>query len=192
MLPLTNANLLAHAIVGSVLENLDMERLIREVGYAVAEKIHLNNESVDDVARELHEKLLLRNESTKHVVIENIYRDIPEAAHNIQVWLAAASIQDAKPQLKRVLAFAEIIGASLILCPDSWHSLLREISRATIYAQQPTYTHFSTEHYTFGIISIEPYPKSHHGRRQSVWWSTEQQPQHIRDCRAKVYIRFSW
>jgi len=107
MLPLTNANLLAHAIVGSVLENLDMERLIREVGYAVAEKIHINNESVDDVARELHEKLLLRNESTKHVVIENIYRDIPEAAHNVQVWLAAASIQDAKPQLKRVRTSAE-------------------------------------------------------------------------------------
>jgi len=72
------------------------------VGYAVAEKIHLNNESVDDVARELHEKLLLRNESTKHVVIENIYRDIPEAAHNVQVWLAAASIQEARPQLKRI------------------------------------------------------------------------------------------
>ena len=135
MLPLTNANLLAHAIVGSVLENLDMERLIREVGYAVAEKIHLNNESVDDVARELHEKLLLRNESTKHVVIENIYRDIPEAAHNIQVWLAAASIQDAKPQLKRVRTYAETIGASLILRPDSWHSLLREIPCATVYAQ---------------------------------------------------------
>lgn len=135
MLPLTNANLLAHAIVGSVLENLDMERLIREVGYAVAEKIHLNNESVDDVARELHEKLLLRNESTKHVVIENIYRDIPEAAHNIQVWLAAASIQDAKPQLKRVRTYAETIGASLILRPDPWHSLLREIPCATVYAQ---------------------------------------------------------
>jgi len=109
MLPLTNANLLAHAIVGSVLENLDMERLIREVGYAVAEKIHLNNESVDDVARELHEKLLLRNESTKHIVIENIYRDIPEAAHNIQVWLTAASVQEAKPQLKRVRAYTETV-----------------------------------------------------------------------------------
>jgi hypothetical protein len=29
MLPLTTANLLAQAIIGSVVENLDMERLIR-------------------------------------------------------------------------------------------------------------------------------------------------------------------
>lgn len=192
MLPLTNANLLAHAIVGSVLENLDMERLIREVGYAVAEKIHLNNESVDDVARELHEKLLLRNESTKHIVIENIYRDIPEAAHNVQVWLAAASIQDAKPQLKRVCTYAETIGVSLILHLDPWHSLYREIPRATIHAQPPTCVDFPTKQHAPGVIHVGLSPKGDHGRRQSVWGSTEQQPQHLRNRRAEVYIRSGW
>ncbi|KAG8693405.1 hypothetical protein FRC08_009130 [Ceratobasidium sp. 394] len=39
MVPLTTASLLSRAIIGSVLENLDMERLIREVGAAVAERI---------------------------------------------------------------------------------------------------------------------------------------------------------
>lgn len=102
MLPLTTANLLAPAIVGSALENMDMERLIREVGMAVAERVHGNNESVDDVARELHEKLLLRNESTKRVVIENIYRELPEATHNIQVWLNSPNIQAARPQLRKI------------------------------------------------------------------------------------------
>jgi len=173
MLPLTNANLLAHAIVGSVLENLDMERLIREVGYAVAEKIHLNNESVDDVARELHEKLLLRNESTKHVVIENIYRDIPEAAHNVQVWLAAASIQEARPQLKRVHTSAETIRTLLTLRLDPRHSLLREIPCATIYAQHPINTNFPTKQHAVGITDVGLTPKGDYGRRQSVWRSTE-------------------
>lgn len=102
MLPLTTANLLAPAIVGSALENMDMERLIREVGMAVAERVHGNNESVDDVAKELHEKLLLRNESTKKVVIENIYRDIPEAQQNIQVWINSPNIATARPQLKKI------------------------------------------------------------------------------------------
>lgn len=60
MLPLTNASLLARVIVGSALEHLDMERLVQEVGAAVAAKIHGNQESVDDVARELHERLMLR------------------------------------------------------------------------------------------------------------------------------------
>ncbi|KAG0700018.1 hypothetical protein DFH29DRAFT_653129 [Suillus ampliporus] len=102
MLPLTTADLLSHAIVGSVLENLDMERLVREVGHAVAQRILGNNESVDDVARELHEKLLLRNESTKKVVIESIYKESPEATHNVAVFTHATSLHEAKSQLKRV------------------------------------------------------------------------------------------
>ncbi|KZT11893.1 vWA-like protein [Laetiporus sulphureus 93-53] len=102
MLPLTTADLLTHAIVGSVLENLDMERLVREVGAAVSQRILGNNESVDDVARELHERLLLRNESTKRVVIESIYRDSEEAKHNVNVYMQAPSLADARPLLKRV------------------------------------------------------------------------------------------
>lgn len=102
MLPLTTADLLTHAIVGSVLENLDMERLVREVGQAVSQRILGNNESVDDVARELHERLLLRNESTKRVVIESIYRESEEAKHNVQTYTHAPSLADARPLLKRV------------------------------------------------------------------------------------------
>ncbi|KAI0643170.1 hypothetical protein C8Q79DRAFT_981920 [Trametes meyenii] len=102
MLPLTTADLLTHAIVGSVLENLDMERLVREVGQAVSQRILGNNESVDDVARELHERLLLRNESTKKVVIESIYRDSEEAKHNVSVYMQAPALSDARPHLKRV------------------------------------------------------------------------------------------
>lgn len=103
MLPLTTADLLAHAIVGSVLENLDMERLVREVGHAVAQRILGNNESVDDVAKELHEKLLLRNESTKKVVIESIYKESEESRHNVLVFSEAPSLAEARPLLKRVI-----------------------------------------------------------------------------------------
>ena len=79
-----------------------MERLIREVGKAVAERILGTNQSVDDVARELHERLLLRNESTKKVVIESIYRDSDEAMHNVEVFMTAPSLADARPLLKKV------------------------------------------------------------------------------------------
>jgi hypothetical protein len=102
MLPLTTADLLSHAIVGSVLENLDMERLVREVGHAVAQRILGSGESVDDVARELHEKLLLRQESTKKVVIESIYKESEEAKHNVAVFSQAPSLAEARPLLKRV------------------------------------------------------------------------------------------
>jgi len=103
MLPLTTADLLAHAIVGLVLENLDMERLVREVGQAVAQRILGNNESVDEVARELHEKLLLRNESTKKVVIESIYKDSDEARHNVDVFSRASNLAEARPHLRKII-----------------------------------------------------------------------------------------
>lgn len=102
MLPLTTANLLSHAIIGSVLENLDMERLIAEVGQFVAQRILGGNETVDDVARELHERLLLRNESTQKLVVENIYRESDESRHNVKVWSEAPNLQSVRGQLLRV------------------------------------------------------------------------------------------
>jgi hypothetical protein len=109
MLPLLTADLLSHAIVGSVLENLDMERLVREVGNAVAQRILGNNESVDDVARELHEKLLLRNESTKKVVIESIYKESEEAKHNVAVFTQASSLEEARTMLRRVHIISQLL-----------------------------------------------------------------------------------
>jgi hypothetical protein len=79
-----------------------MERLVREVGQAVAQRILGNNESVDDVARELHEKLLLRNESTKKVVIESIYKDSDEARHNVEIFSRAPTLPEARPHLRKV------------------------------------------------------------------------------------------
>jgi hypothetical protein len=114
MLPLTTADLLAHAIVGSVLENLDMERLIREVGQAVARRIIGENQSVDDVARELHETLRLRNENTKKVVIESIYKESEEAQHNVNVFMVAPSLADARSNLKRVSFFFRFLPRCLI------------------------------------------------------------------------------
>lgn len=73
LVPLTTASLLSHVIVGSALEHMDMERLIHEVGRAVAERVHAGMQTVDDVARELHERLLLRGEETKQLQFESIH-----------------------------------------------------------------------------------------------------------------------
>lgn len=49
MLPLTTADLLAMTIVGSVLENMDMERLIAEIGVEVAQRIKQKGESMQSL-----------------------------------------------------------------------------------------------------------------------------------------------
>jgi hypothetical protein len=142
MLPLTTADLLSHAIVGSVLENLDMERLVREVGHAVAQRILGNNESVDDVARELHEKLLLRNESTKKVVIESIYKESPEAMHNVAVFTHAASLHEAKSQLKRVrCAFTFLSRANDFHCQRCKARVSRKSTSSHDRLRTGVYTH---------------------------------------------------
>lgn len=109
LVPLTTASLLSHVILGIAGEAMDLERLHREIGDAIAERIQSlsleggQSNPMDDVARELHERLLLRNESTKQLYIESIYRDTDESRHNIHVWATAADLASAKPNIKRVV-----------------------------------------------------------------------------------------
>ncbi|ORY24573.1 hypothetical protein BCR39DRAFT_546539 [Naematelia encephala] len=102
MLPLTTADLLAMTIVGSVLENMDMERLISEIGTEVAQRIRQkgeNMQSVEEVAQELHEKLLLRNEQTKQVALPDVYVEHENAKKNVTTWMSAQFVSDAAPDI---------------------------------------------------------------------------------------------
>ncbi|GAA6037465.1 hypothetical protein JCM8097_008201 [Rhodosporidiobolus ruineniae] len=102
LVPLTTAALLSHAIVGSALEHLELDRLISEVGQAVAERLHAGMQTVDDVARELHERLLLRGEETKQFKFESIHRETEETRHNVDVFVNAPDLAHAKPELKKI------------------------------------------------------------------------------------------
>ncbi|WVW85094.1 hypothetical protein I302_107131 [Kwoniella bestiolae CBS 10118] len=105
MLPLTTADLLATTIVGSVLENMDMERLIGEIGVEVAQRIRQKGEtmeSVEEVAQELHERLLLRNEQTKQVHLPEVYAPHENAKKNVSTWMNAQYIGDAVPNILHV------------------------------------------------------------------------------------------
>lgn len=91
LVPLTTASLLSHVVVAAAGEVMDLERLHRELGDSVLERMRslsLDMQSagdapvadatsllVDQVSVELHERLLLRNESTKQLIVENIYRE---------------------------------------------------------------------------------------------------------------------
>lgn len=113
--PLTTASLLSHVIVAAAGEAMDMERLHRDIGDQVLDRLRSlslaqstgGSEAVeavmlDDIARELHEKLLLRNESTKQLYIESIYRPSTESDNNITVWSMAPNLETARPHIVRV------------------------------------------------------------------------------------------
>lgn len=49
--------------------------------------------------RELHERLLLRNEQTKQVHLPEVYVQHESSKKNIQTWMNAQFIQDAVPHI---------------------------------------------------------------------------------------------
>ncbi|PWN33782.1 uncharacterized protein FA14DRAFT_180417 [Meira miltonrushii] len=111
LLPLTSASLLAHVIIGAAGEAMDMDRLHRELGDAVADRMkamslegrNSGDAIMDEVTRELHQSLQLRNENTKQLLIESIYRESEASKHNFSVFTQAPDLGTARPLLKRVI-----------------------------------------------------------------------------------------
>jgi len=130
MLPLTTADLLAMTIVGSVLENMDMERLItgelprcwhvheltirnwlRSRSANQAERpidaecrggcsvSPPTDKSSELISRELHERLMLRNEQTKQVRLPEVYIEDDNAKANVSTWMNSQFIHEAVPNL---------------------------------------------------------------------------------------------
>jgi hypothetical protein len=115
LVPLTTASLLTHVIIAAAGEAMALNRLHTEVGDAVVERLKsLSLEAasserppavsdlMDEVAKDLHQRLLLRNENTKQLVVESIYRDSEEARQNIEVWSTAPDVETAKPHIQKV------------------------------------------------------------------------------------------
>lgn len=146
--PLTTASLLSHVVIAAAGEVMDLDRLHRELGDSVLERmkglsLHLDDQEatdpssaimrlIDQVSSELHEKLLLRNENTKQLIIESIYRESEESAHNIRVWSQAPDVFSARPHIRKVIGsrlsqkFLDMRRASH--AGKAWHPVPRVVS----------------------------------------------------------------
>lgn len=119
LVPLTTASLLSHVVIAAAGEVMDLERLHHEVGDAVLDRMRSlslsmgdeqSSSLMDQVTHELHEKLLLRNESTKQLIVESIYRESEgtrvthaESAHNVRIWSQAPDVPSARPHIRKVI-----------------------------------------------------------------------------------------
>ena len=132
--------------------------MIQEVGRAVAERIHLGMQTVDDVAKELHEKLLLRGEETKQLQFESIHvcsntsqsftlstdqaieyiqRETDETRHNVETFVSAPDLPSAKPLLQKVplppLSSPFFLSLTVTLSVGSRFTFHREIPPITLH-----------------------------------------------------------
>ena len=50
-------------------------------------------------SRELHERLMLRNEQTKQIHLPEVYNESEDAKKNVSTWMNASLIVEAAPQI---------------------------------------------------------------------------------------------
>lgn len=156
LLPLTSASLLAHVIIGAAGEAMDLDRLHRELGDQVAERMKAmslegassGDDIMDEVTRELHQSLQLRNESTKQLYIESIYKDNESSRHNVSIWVSAPDLGTARPLLKKV------IGSRLS------EKYLQTRAAASSYRSYGDFPHPRTSTAT-GIVASDIYASTH-------------------------------
>jgi hypothetical protein len=79
-----------------------MDRLIREVGEQVAGRLRTGEGSVDDIARELHEKLMLRGEEGRSLRIENICACLQTHSERYVRWLIFTTSSHDRPRQRGV------------------------------------------------------------------------------------------
>lgn len=177
LLPLTSASLLAHVIIGAAGEAMDLDRLHREVGDAVAERMRSmslegsaqGDDIMDEVTRELHQSLRLRNESTKQLYIESIYRESEASDHNIQIWTRAPDLATARPLLKRVstntvyidwlMSYSHCISCSQVIGSRLNDKYLQTKAASSSYRSYSDFPHSRST--ATGIVAKDIYEASH-------------------------------
>jgi len=90
--PLLSASNLADYIIGTVLETFDIEAAISEFGKDIAERIHNQSATVEDVASELCIKLQGEGVKMNTFTVEDIYTDSAQSRHNKDIWHSAQDL----------------------------------------------------------------------------------------------------
>lgn len=69
----------------------------------------VTEDSIDAVAQELHEKLLLMGQTTKKVRVENIYEQSPQFETNVKAFMTSGNLEEARPQLEQVRSVSSLL-----------------------------------------------------------------------------------
>lgn len=101
MFPLTQAEELGAYVVGTALEAISMEKLIRQYQRNIVNSVHSKSKPLTEVVQEIDQKLQKRGAKVQTAHVDDIYTADPGERRK-EVWAKADNIAEAKRRIGEV------------------------------------------------------------------------------------------
>lgn len=89
------ANKLGDYIVGTAVETIETEKLIKEFEKVIVDDVYGAGTPIDKVTSDLQEKLHQKGSKINTMAVDNIYNETPVTKANTNIWYSAKNITDA-------------------------------------------------------------------------------------------------
>ena len=96
------ASKLGDYIVGTAVETIETEKLIKEFENVIVDDVYGAGASIDKVTSELQEKLDQKGFKINTMAVDNIYNETPVTKANTNIWYSAKNISDASKHIAPV------------------------------------------------------------------------------------------
>ena len=96
------ADKLGDYIVGTAVETIETEKLIREFENVIVDDIYGSGTPIDKVTNDLQEKLNNKGSKISTMAVDNIYNETPLTKANTNIWYSAKNIGDARRHISPV------------------------------------------------------------------------------------------
>ena len=98
MFPLTEAEELGTYVVGTALEAISMEKLIRQYQRNIVNSVHSKSKPLTEVVQEIDQKLQKRGAKVQTAHVDDIYTTRAGERHK-EVWAKAGNIAEARKRI---------------------------------------------------------------------------------------------
>ena len=96
------ADKLGDYIVGTAVETIETENLIKEFENVIVDDVYGAGTSIDKVTSDLQEKLNQKGHKINTLAVDNIYNETPVSKANTNIWYSAKNITDASKLISPV------------------------------------------------------------------------------------------
>ena len=96
------ADKLGDYIVGTAVETIETEKLIKEFEHVIVDDVYGAETPIDKVTNDLQERLRQKGYKINTMAVDNIYNETPETKANTNIWHSSKNIADARQQVTKV------------------------------------------------------------------------------------------
>ena len=109
------ASKLGDYIVGTAVETIETEKLIKEFENVIVDDVYGAGTSIDKVTSDLQEKLDQKGFKINSIAVDNIYNETPVTKANTNIWYSAKNISDATKHIVPVRVLFSIFFYSFLI-----------------------------------------------------------------------------